>query len=312
MDKWRRVSRGHPCPICKRPDWCLVTHDGAAVLCMRVTSDAVVQLKRDGGSAYLHKLGGSVSQAASPPVRVDDLFDAPVAPIDMARQMALYASRTLPGHLRTEAQAIGVSTASLTRLGAAVARGGDDPVLALPMRDAEGTIIGIRLRSRSGRKWSVIGSHQGLFLPDGQLGDQCDQVVVVEGPTDAAAMLDLGYYAIGRPSCTGCQSELVQLLRRRDVVILADRDPDKTRPDGTTWNPGMEGATRLAGALLKTARSVKLLRPPRVKDAREWLRSGATPAVARIAIDNARYWTGKEDTDGRRLDQMGEGLRGEG
>ena len=27
---WRRVRRDQPCPICERPDWCLVAADGSA------------------------------------------------------------------------------------------------------------------------------------------------------------------------------------------------------------------------------------------------------------------------------------------
>ena len=30
LDYWRRVSREHPCPICERPGWCLLSADGSA------------------------------------------------------------------------------------------------------------------------------------------------------------------------------------------------------------------------------------------------------------------------------------------
>ena len=33
-----RVSKSHPCPVCKKPDWCRVFGDGW-VECMRVQSD---------------------------------------------------------------------------------------------------------------------------------------------------------------------------------------------------------------------------------------------------------------------------------
>jgi hypothetical protein len=37
-EHWQRVSRGSPCPICRRPDWCAVSANGTVVLCQRVES----------------------------------------------------------------------------------------------------------------------------------------------------------------------------------------------------------------------------------------------------------------------------------
>ena len=39
MHDWVRVSRGAPCAICEKPDWCTVSGDGSAACCMRVESD---------------------------------------------------------------------------------------------------------------------------------------------------------------------------------------------------------------------------------------------------------------------------------
>jgi hypothetical protein len=33
---WPRVSRTHPCPVCGKPNWCLVSADGTAAICQRV------------------------------------------------------------------------------------------------------------------------------------------------------------------------------------------------------------------------------------------------------------------------------------
>ena len=35
-NNWVRVSRSSPCSICKEPDWCSVSADGALAKCMRV------------------------------------------------------------------------------------------------------------------------------------------------------------------------------------------------------------------------------------------------------------------------------------
>jgi hypothetical protein len=57
------------------------------------------------------------------------------------------------------------------------------------MNDGKRSVIGIRLRNDLGRKWAVTGSRQGLFLPGPHPGQT---VLIVEGPTDAAAAVDLG------------------------------------------------------------------------------------------------------------------------
>ena len=51
----QRVSAANPCPVCKKPDWCLVAPDGSAAICHRIESE-----KKCGEAGWLHRLGGSV------------------------------------------------------------------------------------------------------------------------------------------------------------------------------------------------------------------------------------------------------------
>jgi hypothetical protein len=183
---------------------------------------------------------------------------------------------------------LGVSAQSLSRLGAAWTN--EHQAFGFPMRSVSGEIVGIRLRTDSGKKFSVRGSKGGLFLPDGAIPDQITLCAVAEGPTDTAAVLDLGYYCVGRQSCSSDVAELVQALRGVDVVILGDRDEDHFRPDGTVYRPGQDGAHALAAALHRTARSVKLVVPLRGKDIRSWKQQGCTAAVLRCVVQNAGEW----------------------
>ena len=50
----RRVSAAHPCPVCGKPDWCLVAPDGTAAICTRRESD-----KRCGSAGHLNHLNQS-------------------------------------------------------------------------------------------------------------------------------------------------------------------------------------------------------------------------------------------------------------
>ena len=207
-------------------------------------------------------------------------------PLDWAGMITEYTALTCKAEYDTCARRLGVSADSLRRLGAGLYRPG---VWAWPMYGPDG-VCGIRLRSDAGKKWAVEGSKAGLFIPDGAVPDLLTEIAVVEGPTDCAAALDLGLWAIGRPSCTGAVPCTVDVCRGRDVVILADRDSLKTRSNGTTFRPGQEGATILARALHRQARSIKIVYPLRGKDCRAWLQAGATPAVVRCVVQNALEW----------------------
>ena len=129
------------------------------------------------------------------------------------------------------------------------------------MFDGAEAFAGIRLRSDEGEKWALRGSRQGIFIPSMELQGE---VLVVEGPTDAAAAVSLGFYAIGRPSCTGGVREIAALCRRigiKRVSVLADND-----------GPGLAGARAFCG---QVGLPTRLVVTP-AKDLREWVKNGAT------------------------------------
>ena len=58
--QWVRVSSRHPCPICQKPDWCLISQDGKAVICARTESSKPSGTK---GAGWFHDL----DRATTPP-----------------------------------------------------------------------------------------------------------------------------------------------------------------------------------------------------------------------------------------------------
>jgi DNA primase len=125
------------------------------------------------------------------------------------------------------------------------------------MRDGAGTVVGIRLRNVAGDKWAVTGSRAGLFVP-ATLEPQ-RRVYVCEGPTDTAAALTIGLYAIGRPSCMGNEADVYATIRRlriREAVIVADADA-----------PGQRGAAKLVEGMP----CVSCVWTPEGKDIREYV-----------------------------------------
>lgn len=280
---WTRCTKSRPCPICGKPDWCGVSSDGAVAHCMRTPSDREA---RNGG--WIHKL----KQDAMPPLApVKRLKTTNRPAADFRSMLAYYQASMEPADLDRLALELGVSSCSLRRLEAAWS--GPHQALAFPMYSPELQVIGIRLRSCDGRKWAVGGSRSGLFIPgvaDGGSLPPQGPILICEGPTDTAAMLDLGFFSIGRPSCIGCEEMIGQLCRRRDVVIVADNDQPKPGPDGRLVSPGREGAHRLATFLHGRVRSIKIIYPLKGKDARAWLLSGATRTTVTACIAQAYYW----------------------
>jgi len=255
---WVRVTRERRCPVCGKADWCLVAADGTAALCPRTES-----AKRCGDAGYLHRLTDAPRTASPRRVAVPIRGGLPnlTALAEEYRREAVESLHAL-------AEELGVSVESLRAFG--VGRAKHYPAWSFPMTNpATGTVTGIRLRPPFGRKFSVTGGKEALFLP-AEPSD--DLLLILEGETDAIAAHTIGFTnAFGRPSCTGGTAHLVALLRRRkprQVVIVRDND-----------EPGTRGASVLAAALAPHARDLRVIAPPvGVKDVREWVRAGAARA----------------------------------
>lgn len=185
--------------------------------------------------------------------------------------MEKWKEKTPINALQTLADALGVSAYALSALDAARA------ILlaawAFPMRDGDGKTVGIRLRGDNGRKWAVKGSKDGLFYPESVPPDHV--AFVCEGPTDTAAILSVGLWAVGRPSCMGAVEHIKNLCRRLHIthlVVVADNDEPKPRPGGGWWQPGFDGARKLTAT---AGLPYKIISTP-TKDVRAWVRAGAT------------------------------------
>lgn len=270
---WVRVKRDKLCPICGKPDWCSVSADGTVVCCMRTESP-----KECKSGGWFHKLTEPLSYRPIPQKA------KPIPVQDFAALASRYAENLRD--IDKLANELGVSIRSLERLEV----GWNGQGHTFPMRDDRERIIGIRVRGTKG-KWAVPGSRNGIFWPEGVYSGSDWPLVICEGPTDCAALLDMEFDVIGRPSCLGGVGYIVEFLkgRRRDVIIMADKDEPKERPDGSVWFPGQEGAMRLSKAIAPIARSVKIVKPPFHKDIRDWRKAGATRQAVQSVISNMRY-----------------------
>ncbi len=195
-----------------------------------------------------------------------------------------------PRPLAPLAAELGVSIETLERLGV-TPHGGE---WHIPERDAEGVIIGTGRRLHDGKKNFVEGGKRGLILGwplDASAGSAptCP-VIVVEGMSDTAAGMTLGFDTVGRYNATGGGAMLADLLRGRHVCIVGEND-GKGADDPK--RPGKLGAEATANALVAVCPSVRIIYPPAdAKDLRTWLTSPAPPDKAEVeaAISAVDAW----------------------
>jgi len=241
------------------------------------------------GVGHVFRIGGD-----RPTVVVPRRVIKPDTPaVDWRAVWSRYEADNCAETLRGVSTLLGYAPDTLWRSGAVIRR---DGWVCWPMFDGQSRIIGIRTRqavASGAAKRAVRGSHAGLFVPRVPV-DVCAFDLLVEGPTDMAACLQLGVNAIGRPSNTGGVDHLCEYLSRRNVarpvVVVADRDVDKTRPDGTTFNPGMDGATALQSALFKRLglQAPVIFPPLGAKDMRAALLAGCTAHALQSVLRMAR------------------------
>lgn len=276
---WRRVSKAGPCLVCGKVDWCLYAGpDDAptAAIGARIESAKPV-----GSAGWLHRLRdddwrpvGTIRRAVPMPPQPQD-----AGRIDFEKLAADFCAAVNPVDLQRLAEGLGLTVESLHRL--RVGWVAAHRAWSFPMTNAAGQVLGIRLRRPNGSKFAVAGGHDGLFLPGDVPGDAGGRLLVCEGPTDTAVVLDFGFPAVGRPNCTGGGRLLVELIKQRrpmEVCIVADGD-----------SPGQRGAGNLATVLLAYCAAVRIITPPvGIKDVREWKRRGATAADVAKIIDAAR------------------------
>ncbi len=271
---WIRVNKQSPCPICQHSDWCMSGDDGDSALCMRVPSQRP-HMMTSGETGYIHLV--KEKPEWKPKVYKPKPREAPR--IDANRLFMRALSETTPVDYERLAVELGVTVDSLkTGSGVGCAWFKDYNAWGFPMMDGQYNMVGIRLRcSSTGRKWAVTGSKSGIFYP---LSDPPLRVVICEGPTDTAAAIACGMFAIGRASCSSGLHEILQFLRTnrvvQEVAIVADNDA-----------PGLKGARDLQERL--RVRSVLVTLP--CKDLRAFYKLGGGPDLLSSIVNNTGWFT---------------------
>ena len=273
---WAHATKKNPCPICGKEDWC--TFGEKAMLCQRVESN-----KPHSKGGWFHYYD---QQKSNLQVTFRPLPSRPApAELDAESFMDSLSGRGVVSDL---AQSLGVSNESLELLGAAYSA--QHKAWAFPMSDSDGKFIGVRLRNSEGQKWAVTGSRQGIFLPKSNFQVTPKVAYLPEGPTDTAALLSMGLFAIGRPTCMSGNELIAQALKRIGIykaVIISDNDGIKQLGNKEA-RPGIVGAQKLKKELKIS--SVIWMPPAPIKDVREFYKRGGTVQQIESEIKN-KVWS---------------------
>jgi DNA primase len=146
--------------------------------------------------------------------------------------------------------------------------GWDGEAYTIPAFNGSDEMIGIMRRFLDSGKMWVSRSRNGLFIP--KMKSYQGNVFVTEGFSDAAALTDMGFRAMGRSNCDTGTAYIKRWVYYhkdiRQVTVVADNDL-----------VGHNGALRLAHELYGAVPHVGVLDvPEEYKDVREWVREGTT------------------------------------
>lgn len=147
-----------------------------------------------------------------------------------------------------------------------------DPKAVMCIREGAGAVGG---RADNGG-WLHIRKPEGHLRPGGPLPDSDHPVVIVEGMSDTAAALDLGFVAVGRPSNLAGLGYLKELVKGRRVIILGENDVATNSRTGRVRYPGREGMEAAFEVLKQVCDATKVMPPEGFKDLRSWCNAGLT------------------------------------
>jgi hypothetical protein len=294
---WPRATRSRPCPVCEKTR-CQVAPNGHEVVCIRTVTHAGAWTHEGEAKDHRHHFTEARHRASIIEDATRELeatkrtygyrISAPAVAAPAPRRQAPARANlkdwgeqstkfraAVTNQLDLLADELGLPSSCLVAVG-----GGwraSHQQITWPHRNDTGKVIGLATRLLgTGEKGSVKGSRAGLFYQDGW--DVGGPVMLVEGPTDTAAMILLGLTAIGRPSNTGGVEYLACMLRdvppNRSIVVIGEEDEHVSKA-GVEIFPGRTGAVSTASRLANVMnRPILIAFPPKdFKDVREFAAS---------------------------------------
>lgn len=195
------------CPICHKPDFCLIAEDGKSCICARISEGSI---RKAGEAGWFFILDESYKPM---PVKKKQRV-----PINWNLLNEFYKKKFNGKVPFTEISQITLKAFNI---------GLDGKAYTFPMRNEKREIIGIHKRYADGKKGTEKGSQLGLFIPNTLDLLTAGRIYVCEGLSDTAAVYNLGYKVIGKPSARAGNDLVCKFVKReviKEVGIIADND----------------------------------------------------------------------------------------
>ncbi|MBM4461761.1 MAG: DUF3854 domain-containing protein [Chloroflexi bacterium] len=269
VSKWVRVNRHNPCPVCGKPDWCLVSGDGKAAICARIESDKPAGNK---GAGWLHKLDATMPLPPLPTFRPDPKQTPKAAPdvldktynalLEELQLSAIHRAslqrrgltdaqidslcyRTLPptgrGKLiiRLETRSVRLAGVPGFYLEAGQCQLAGPVGILIPVRDIKKRIVGLQVRCDEvgGGKYKWLsskgfnaGCSPGAPVHVAGLVSNDSEMWITEGPLKAdIAALKLGHLVLAVPGVGNWRGVIPIVRQLRPKRIVIAFDEDKNR-----------------------------------------------------------------------------------
>jgi hypothetical protein len=253
--QWRRTTRSHPCPICKRFGDCSFSEDGSVIACRKVEQGAFKSdADKNGRYVYLHRLD-AISSSASlpPPVPAANVLLAD-AEILHAVYSAMLANLSLSQAHRSNLQNRGLNDSEIDHRGYRTLPKEGRSRLARELHERFGNEIMrvpgfCRREGDRGRYLSIAGSI-GLLIP---VRDVIGRIVAIkirkdEGEPRYSAMSSVKYAGAGPgapahvPKGINAPCKVVRLTEgelKADVAFSWSNLPTISVAGVGTWRPAV-------------------------------------------------------------------------
>jgi len=231
------------CPICKKPDGCLVAEDGTAAICSRISEGSVKKVgKGPFHGGWLHITGDFKPIKYRVPEK--KYVNWNLWATRFGKQ--LIENREEFGKL---CQSIGLNPISALRFYIGWSKGW----LTIPVYSMMRSISGIQRRQGKIKRY-MEHSSMGVFVPSAFFQNPSNTVAVCEGWTDTVTAIEYGYNAIGRVNAWVGNEEVLMYIKTHPfikyVLIFADRDDDGV---------GLAGANECRDLLIDNDLEVKVV-----------------------------------------------------
>lgn len=263
--KWIRVTKRYPCPICQKPDWCMVSEDGKSAICARIESE-----KRAGnkGAGWIHDLDNYQQLRIPQPRPFKQNPKAAIQVLDTAYRNLLSILTLSPSH-KANLISRGIPESELSRYGTMPERDRGDivrylqshniqlsgvpgfftdiggswdlggaPGICIPVMDLKGRIAGIQIR-REGNvtakyvwlssKDKLNGCGSGAPIHIARWGNPESQAVwITEGPLKADIIsLRLKRIVLAVPGVSNWAGAIPIIWKLKPKAIVVAFDMDK-------------------------------------------------------------------------------------